>query len=109
MAGQTPFNAQNAVISTNGGIYSALALPAGQNLVKAAPGRVFRLIINTAGTAGTLAINDAASVGAVAASNLVFTALNTTAAGNVYNLEFPCANGIVVTVPTAGVVSVSYV
>ncbi len=109
MAGQTPFNAQNAVISTDGGQLSALALPAGQNLVKASPGRIFRIVVTTAGTAGTFAVNDAASLGAVAASNLVFSILNTTAAGNVITLEFPCLNGIVVTVPTTGVVSVSYV
>src|SRR5271157_4930152 len=109
MAGQTPFNAQNAVISTSGGLYTALGLTAGQNLVKATPGRIFRLVVTTAGTAGTFAVNDAASTAAVAASNLVFSILNTTAAGTVITLEFPCANGIVVTVPTTGVVSVSYV
>ena len=105
---QTPFNAQNSIISSAGGTHSMLALAAGPNLVKAAPGRICKLIINVTGTAGTLAVNDCATTAAVSAANLVWTDLDTTPMGTVIDLEFPCLYGIVVTVPTTGVVSVSY-
>lgn len=105
---QTPFNAQNSILSSAGGQHSALALQAGPNLVKASPGRICKLSITTAGTAGTLAVNDCATTGAVTAENLIYNGLDTSPAGTVVDLEFPCLYGIVVTVPTGGVVSVSY-
>ncbi len=107
--GQTPFNAQNAVISTNGGQFSALALAAGANLVKSGPGRLVRLSVVTVGTAGTFAAYDAATTASAGATNIIYSAVNTTAAGTVVTLEFPVSTGIVVTVPTGGSVSVSYI
>ncbi len=101
-------DAENALQVANGGISSALNLTAGANLVKASAGRICRLVINVAGTAGRLSVYDAATTGAVAASNLVWTAVDTTSLGSVIELQWPCQNGIVVTVPTTGVVSVSY-
>jgi hypothetical protein len=109
-SGQNPLNAMNSIISTAGGTQSALALPAGANLVKASPGRIIRISVNTVGTAGTLAVNDCATTAAVAASNLVWEGVDTQAIGGApITLEFPCLVGIVVTVPTGGVVSVSFV
>jgi hypothetical protein len=61
-------------------------------VIKAVPGVVGTLVVNTAGT--STAINDCATTGAAAASNLVFSA---TAVG-VYKLNFPCLTGITVIV-----------
>ena len=114
---KTPTNVQTtlktdtngALRVTEGGVSSALALAAGVNLVKATPGRAIRLSVTTTGTAATLAVNDAASTGAVAAGNLVYQLAGASATeGLVVVLDWPCANGIVVTVPTSAVVSVAY-
>lgn len=106
---QIPYNAQASVITTIGGQKSALNLAAGANLVKAGAGRIVQINVNTAGTGGSFAVHDSATTGAAAASNLVWEGSATTAQGDVVSLNFPCANGIVVTVPTAGVVAVSYI
>jgi hypothetical protein len=87
---------------------SALNLGAGQHIVKGAAGKMGALIVLVAGTAGTLAVNDAATTGAIAAANLIWTGLDTTAAGTVFPINFPCLNGIAVTVPTGGTVAVSF-
>jgi hypothetical protein len=104
----TKLDTQNALQVTSGGISSALNLAAGARVVKASPGRICTLVITTVGTAGTLAVNDAATTGAAATSNLIYSAANTLAAGTVVNLSFPCLVGIVVTVPTGGNISVSF-
>jgi hypothetical protein len=92
------------------GSTTRLALAAGQTLVKAAPGRVAKLIVNTAtGTAGTLAVNDCASTGAVAAGNVVYSVpFGTAILGTVIVLDVPCLVGIVVTVPTSSTVTVVF-
>lgn len=76
-------------------------------LVKGSPGRLVRIVV-TGTITGNLTANDAATTGAAAASNLIFSAA-TPAAGTVYVLDWPCANGIVVTPGTAGSVAVSYI
>lgn len=106
---QNPYNAQVSKITTDGGQSSALNLAAGANLIKAGSGRVFKLIVNAAGSTGTFAVNDAATAGGAAAANTIFNGSATTAAGTVIALNFPYANGLVVTVPTGGAVAVSYV
>jgi hypothetical protein len=109
MAGQTPFNAQNAIISTSGGTLSSLGLTAGATVVKAVPGKIMRILVNTAATTA-VSVNDCATAAAVAAGNLVYTSASSgLVAGTMVTLEFPCLIGIVVTVGTGGVVSVSYV
>lgn len=75
--------------------------------VKATAGRLVRIVV-TATITGNLTANDAATTGTAAASNLIFSAA-TPAAGTVYVLDWPCANGIVVTPGTAGSVAVSYI
>lgn len=110
MAGQTPFNAQTASSTTPGGVLSALNLTAGANLVKATAGKIMRLSVNTAGTAGTLTVYDSATTAGIGAASLVWsgTATQTTGIAPI-TLEWPCLNGIVVVAPTGGVVSVSFV
>lgn len=75
-----------------------------QTVVKATPGLVGRVFVNTAGsTVGS--VNDAATTGAVAVSNLI-AALPNTVQG--IPVEFYAANGIVVTPGTGQVISISY-
>jgi hypothetical protein len=77
-------------------------------VVKATPGRICKITIQTAST-GTFTVNDCATVGAAAIGNqiLAFSAA-WPAAGTVINLDWPCTTGIVVVPGTAGVVSVSF-
>lgn len=107
---QYPLNGMNSTYSTPGGILSRLNLAAGSTLVdNNPPGRVVRLCVNVAGTAGTFAVYDSATVGGIGAANLMWQGAATTPQGTVIDLEFPYFNGLVVTVPTTGVVSVSYI
>ena len=75
-----------------------------QTVVKASPGKVFTVSVTPAGTTfGTL--NDAATAGTVAATNLIgsFEAVGT------YDFhDWPCAKGIVITPGTGQVLSVSF-
>lgn len=77
---------------------------AAATVVKAAPGRLVRINVNTAGTtAGTA--SDCATTGAVAAANLIAGIPNTV---GTYFLDWPTNTGIVITPGTGQVVSVSY-
>jgi hypothetical protein len=107
---QTPFNAQNSILSSTGGQHAMYDLLPGPNLVKPAPGRAVRIFVTSGpGTAGTLAINDCASLAAVSAANLAYAVGFATAVEGFEVLaEWPCAYGIVVTVPTGCTASVSY-
>lgn len=72
--------------------------------VKGSAGRVHRVSVVTAGsTAGT--VSDSATVLGVAAANLVMTIPN---AVGVYELEWPCANGITVIPGMGQVIAISY-
>jgi len=89
---------------TGAGSASVLNKTAGASVIKATAGRISKIIVNTA--ASTIgSVSDCATTGAVAASNLVFAIPETV---GVYPVDFPCATGIVLTVGTGGVVSVSY-
>ena len=78
-------------------------------VVKAFPGIVYRVVVNTAATGGTFGVYDALTTGTAAASNAIFVAAASwPAAGTVLYLEFPCSTGIVVNPGTGGVVSISY-
>jgi hypothetical protein len=105
---QTPLSAQNSIITSPGGQLTALNLQAGANLIKAGQGRIFKIFVNTVGSAGTFSVNDSATTGGVAASNLIWDDGATTAVGTPLTLEAPYFNGLVVTVPTGGVCSVTY-
>jgi len=77
-------------------------------VIKAAAGRICKITVNTV-TSTSLVVSDAASTGAVAAANLVLSvAAAQLTAGQIINLDFPCATGIVVNPGTGGVVSVSF-
>jgi hypothetical protein len=89
---------------TGNGSANRLNLTAGATLIKASAGRTCKVIVNTAAsTAGS--VSDCATTGAVAAANLVFAIPQTV---GVYSVDFPHLVGIVVTVGTGGVVSVSF-
>lgn len=92
-----------------GGLYSALNVTAAA-VVKASAGLIYRITINTAGSAGTLTINDAATTGAAAAGNVVYNAaFGALTGGSVVTLEFPMLNGIVVSaIPTGAVIAIAY-
>jgi len=73
-------------------------------LLKAAPGYVFSLVVNTAGSApGT--INDCTTIGAASAANQVAPIPNTT---GVYKLDWPFQNGIVIVPGTGQVIAAKW-
>ena len=99
---------QNPITPRPGGSLSALNVNT-TRVVKATPGTVMRVVVLTPATAGTFGIYDAATTGAIAASNSIYqVSANWPAAGTVITLEFPCQSGIVVQPGTGGAVSVSF-
>lgn len=93
---------QNPLGPRPGGGLTALNLSAA-TVVKASPGTVYRVIVNTAGsTAG--GIYDASTTAGNTAANLVATI----EAAGVYDLTFSCANGILFEPGSGMVASVSY-
>lgn len=72
-------------------------------VVKAAPGRLTRVSVTTAGAAG--AAYDSATVGGIGASNLIGVI---PAAVGVYLFDWPVNNGIVYAPGAAQVASISY-
>lgn len=104
----TSLDAGGALVVASGGSKNRLNLTAGTYVIKATAGTVSRMIFNTASTS-TTSIYDVATAGGVAVANLVITVpVATGVAGYVQALEFPCVNGIVIVVGTAGVVSLAY-
>ncbi len=86
------------------GSASALNKTTGASVIKATPGRVCRVYVNTAGsTPGQ--VNDCSTTGAVAAANLIGAIPNVVGP---YVFDWPCAVGIVLTVGTGQVVSISF-
>ena len=98
--------------NVSAGLRNKLNLTAGATqVIKATPGRVGRLIINTAGTASAWSIWDASTAGGATAANLIWTAAfgaSSVAVSSIVIIDFPCASGIVITVPTTGVASLSF-
>lgn len=81
-------------------------------VVKASPGRVAKIIVEVAPSAGNLIINDNTQTGGtnVAANQIYEAAFGSLTEGQVITLDWPCANGIVISsVGTGGVYSVSFV
>lgn len=106
-AGQGPI----ATFTTNpGGSRMAFNITAiGQ--IKNSSGKLRKLFVLTAASAGTLIINDVTSTGTAAIGNEVAAIPSTLlTAGAVISLEAPCANGITVsgTWPTGLVLAASY-
>lgn len=85
---------------------ATVAANAGTVVVKASPGRLYRVLVTTAASTGVLTIYDNAS----AASGTVLAVVPaSTAAGTLYNLEVPAANGITVSAPAScAAVTLSY-
>lgn len=76
-------------------------------VIKASPGTLFKVLLVTPPTAAG-AIYDSATVGGIATANLIDTIGTGLTASYVFDLSWPCQNGIVVNPGTGGVVSVSY-
>ena len=109
--------AQGYVDSTNNqligkGSSSSLNLTAAV-AIKGTPGRICKVIVVAGGTAsnGAFTLNDCATTGAAAAANEIITIPSGAAAGTIYDIDWPCAVGIVLSaVPSAGspILSISY-
>lgn len=98
-----------ALTTTLGGSNSKLNLAAGTTVIKATAGTVCRISVNTASTSGNLTVYDQATTTSPGASTLVYTALQAAVVvGANLVVDFPCLTGIVITVPTSAVVSVSF-
>lgn len=80
------------------------AISGGAKLVTDQPARLARVSVTVAGTT-TGSVNDAASTGGAAAGNLVAVIPNVV---GVFELDWPCAAGIVITPGSGQTVSVSY-
>ena len=74
----------------------------GSVVVKAAMGRVKKVIVNTAVAGATL--NDCATTGAAAAGNLIFAIPNS---AGIYDVDFPFFNGLTL-IGSTGVFAISY-
>ena len=80
-------------------------------VVKALPGKLFRIVINAPGSAGQLTLNDNNQTGAtnVAANQILSLAFSALSAGEILELNWPVSTGICISsMPTGGQVSVSY-
>lgn len=88
-----------------GGHASSLNITAAAN-VKTGVGRVYRVILNTAGSTATSIIDSAGTT--ATAANTIMTIPSTAAAGTVFVLDWPCATGISVVPGTSAVLAVSY-
>jgi hypothetical protein len=104
MSGQNPYNSQASVLTTTGGQLPVYDITTA-TLIKGAPGRIFRVNVQVAGsTTGT--VNDCLTTGAAAIANQVAVIPETVGP---LVLEWPCATGIVVVPGTGQTLSVSYV
>ena len=100
-------------ITNIGGAFAALNITAAK-VIKATPGTVMRIIVQTVPSAGSLTINDNNATGGTnVAANQIYTALFGTTpllvAGTIITLECPCLTGITVSsVGTGGVYVITY-
>lgn len=96
-------------MAVGNGISSKLNVSA-TGVIKAGSGRLVRVNVVTAGTTTVTTFNDAATTGAAAAGNVIHTipAANMTAGASIL-LDWPCANGIVISaLSTSAVLAISY-
>lgn len=95
-----------ALLASNGGISTALALGAATTtVIKAVPGRACKIAVLVAGSA-VGAVYDSALTTGNSTANQIFVIPNTV---GIYSLDFVCNTGIVVQTGTGQTVSVSYV
>lgn len=92
------------------GIGAKLNQGAGNNLISAGPGVLRRIVVITAPSGGGIQAYDiAAAAGTKDATTQIFGSPTATpAAGTVFDVQMPVANGVVVVVGAGGVVAVSY-
>lgn len=104
-----PVTASNPLPVLAGGSASALNVTA-STVVKATPGKVTRVIVNTVIATAAVTINDTTTTGGAAAANLVLTIPVGTVAGTVFTIDWPCAAGIVASFAggATGAVAVSF-
>lgn len=72
-------------------------------VVKAAAGRLVKVIVTVAGSGGTLTVYDNASA---ASGTILYSVAGTTALGTIADLDIPAANGIYVSPGTGQTVLV---
>lgn len=94
---------QNPITPRAGGNASKLNISAA-TVVKATPGTLVRISVNTAGSAAGSAY-DASTTGGNTAANLIADIPNT---AGVLALEWPCSNGILIVPGTGQVLSVAF-
>lgn len=93
-----------------GGLFRALNITAA-TVVKNLPGQIYRIIVNTVGTAGSLTINDNNATGGTnnAANTILTIPFGSLTLGQVITLECDTNVGITVSaVTTGGVFAVTY-
>lgn len=80
-------------------------------VIKASAGKALRILVVTPGSAGSLTLNDVATVGGATGGNQIFTALfSAMKAGDIIDLNITCATGLVVSaMPTGGQFTIVYV
>ena len=96
-------DASGVLVGSRGGLNSTLNVGAAA-VIKAAPGRVARLIIIAPGTtSGALTFNDCATTGAATTANEIYTiGYAGLSVGQIIDLDFPCQVGIVVSAVPGG-------
>ena len=97
--------AQYPIVARAGGTASVLNIIA-KTVIKATPGTVWSVVMNTANSVAG-GVYDVATTGGTAAANLI-KAIPTATTGEIMNGPFPSAVGIVVDPGTGGVASVSF-
>lgn len=101
---QEAIDAAGLLLTTRGGKSSLLNVTAAA-VVKASAGRAGKLIVIAPGSgSGSLTLNDCATTGAATTANQIYTiGYAALSVGLVVDLDFPVANGLVVSaVPGAG-------
>ena len=96
------------LVVTRGGTKSRLNLvePA---VISPACGRLAKVVVIAGGTDGAFMLNDCAALADTGAANTIFTLPFGAAAGTIYDLDWPCLVGIVLSaVPDDGILVVSY-
>jgi hypothetical protein len=108
-------DAQGTLMVSQGGVSTMLNITA-PSVVKATKGRLCKVVIISPGTtSGAFTLNDAATIGAASAANVLWTLPYNGAnniVGAVFAIDMPVSNGIVVSaVPGGGspVIAVSFV
>jgi hypothetical protein len=104
---QNPIPVQAFRLGGNTPVYNVTAA----TVVKATPGTLYRIIVQTPPSAGNLTINDNAATGGTntISNQIVSIAFGSLVAGQVIEVQWPCNTGITVSsVGTGGVFAVAY-